>query len=190
MALDQRLGVLLGDGLDVHAALGGDHRQQLLLAAVEDHRGVVLRRDVRAALDPDLVDAEGPLAARPTNVHAEDRVCVCARLLGVLGDLDPARLAAAADQDLGLDRARVADPLRGGNRLLDGRSDLAARHGDAVLGEQLLALVLEEVHVEARRAGAGGSLSENAKRGAARSPDSHNMPRSPCPSPLSKPSNG
>jgi hypothetical protein len=146
VALDQRLGVLGGDGLDVHAALGGDHRQQLLLAAVEDHRGVVLGGDVRAALDPDLIDAEGPLTMRADDVHAEDRVGVGARLLGVLGDLDPAGLAAAADQHLGLDRAGVADPLRRGDRVVDRRGDLAARHGDAVLGEKLLALILEEVH--------------------------------------------
>ncbi len=143
---DQSVGVLGGDCLDVHPALGGDHRQQLLLAAVEDHRGVVLGGDVRATLDPDLVDPEGTLAVRPDDVHAEDRVGVLARLLDVLGDLDPARLAAAADQHLRLDRAGVADPLRRGDGVIDVGSDLAARHGDAVLGEKLLALVLEEVH--------------------------------------------
>jgi len=57
-----------------------------------------------------------------------------------------ARLAATADQHLRLDRAGVADPLRRRHRLLDGRGDLAARHGDPVRGEQLLALILEEVH--------------------------------------------
>ena len=66
-----------------------------------------------------------------------------ARLLGVLGDLDPAGLAAPADPHLRLDHAGIADPLGGGDRLVDGRGDLAARHGDAVLGEQLLALILE-----------------------------------------------
>ena len=80
VAFDQRVGVLGGDRLDVHPALGGDHRQQLLLAAVEDHRGVVLVGDVGAALDPDLVDAEGALAVRADDVHAEDRVGVLARL--------------------------------------------------------------------------------------------------------------
>ena len=132
---DQRLRVLGGDRLDVHPALGGDHRQQLLGGAVEDDRGVVLGGDVGAALDPDLVDLEGTLAVGAGDVHAEDRVGMGARLLGVLGDLDPARLAAAPDQHLGLDRAGEADPLSGGDRLVDGGRDLAARHGDAVLGE-------------------------------------------------------
>ncbi len=83
-------------------------------------------------------------------------------LVAVGGDLDPARLAAPADQHLGLDRAGVADPLRRGDGVLDGGGDLAARHGDAVRGEQLLALILEEVHVEGALPGAGGSLSEIA----------------------------
>ena len=112
VALDQRLGVLGGDRLDVHPALGRDHRQQLLLGAVEDHRGVVLGGDVRAALDPDLVNRERPLAVRAGDVHAEDRLGVGAGLVGVGGDLDSARLAAAADQHLGLDRAGVADLAR------------------------------------------------------------------------------
>ena len=84
---------------------------------------------------------------RADDVHAEDRAGVPLGLLAVGGDLDPARLAATADQHLGLDRAGVADPLRRGDGLLDGRGDLAARHGDAVRGEELLALILEEVHV-------------------------------------------
>jgi len=84
---------------------------------------------------------------RTDDVHAEDRVGVLTRLAGVLGDLDPARLAAAADQHLRLDRAGVADLLRRGDGLVDRVGDFAAGHGDAVLGEQLLALVLEEVHI-------------------------------------------
>ena len=67
----------------------------------------------------------------------------CARLGLVLGDLDPARLAAAADRDLGLDHARVADLVRGRDRVVDGRRVAALGHGHAVLGEQLLALVFE-----------------------------------------------
>jgi hypothetical protein len=163
VALDQRLGVLGGDGLDVHPALGGDHRQQLLLTAVEDHRGVVLGGDVGATLDPDRLDPERPLTVRTDDVHAEDRVGVGARLLGVLGDLDPARLAASTDQHLGLDRAGIADPPRSGNRVVDRGGDLAAWHGDAVLGEQLLALILEEVHGGGTPLGAGGSLSDSSR---------------------------
>ena len=144
--LDQRLRILRGDRLDVHAALGGDHRQKLLLAAVEDDRGVVLGRDRRAALDPDLLDPERPLAVGTDDVHAEDRPGVLLGLGPVGGDLDPAGLATAADQHLGLDRTGVADPLSGGDGVLDRGGDLAARHGDTVRGEELLALILEKVH--------------------------------------------
>ena len=42
-----RVGVLVGDLLDVHAALGGEHDQRGLGRAVEDDRGVVLGGDVR-----------------------------------------------------------------------------------------------------------------------------------------------
>jgi hypothetical protein len=73
---------------------------------------------------------------------------VVAGLCGVGGDLDPARLAAAPDQHLGLDGAGIADALGRRDGVVDGRRDLAARHGDAVLREQLLALILEEVHGE------------------------------------------
>ena len=64
----------------------------------------------------------------------------------VVGDLDPAELAAAADLDLRLDRARVADLLGGGDRLLHGARRLAGGHRDAVAGEQLLALIFEQIH--------------------------------------------
>ena len=80
VAADQRVRVLLGDLLDVHAAHRREHRQQLLGGAVEDDRGVVLGLDVGGPLDPHLVDGERPLAARPADVHAEDRVGV---LLGL-----------------------------------------------------------------------------------------------------------
>ncbi len=86
-----RLGVLVGDGLDVHPALGGEHDERLLLGPVEDDRGVVLGLDLGRPLDPHLVDREA------LDVHAEDRAGVLARLAGVLRDLDAAGLAAPPD---------------------------------------------------------------------------------------------
>ena len=80
------------------------------------------------------------------DVHAEDRLGVLLGLRAVVRELDAARLAAAADLDLGLDHHRVAELLGG----LDGLGHRGGRpavgHGHAVLGEQLLALVFEEVH--------------------------------------------
>ncbi len=40
----------------------------------------------------------------------------------------------------------IAERLGGGDRLLDGLRGPALGHGNAVLGEELLALVFEEVH--------------------------------------------
>src|SRR4051794_32822675 len=141
----QRVGVRLGNRLDVHAAHAGDDRQQLLLGAVEDDRGVVLGGDVRSGLDPQLVHGEA------LDVHSEDGAGVIARLGLVARQLDAAGLAAAADAHLGLDRARIADLVRRGDGIVDRLGVLSLRHGNAVAGEELFSLILEEVH---RRAAA------------------------------------
>ena len=68
------------------------------------------------------------------------------RLVTIVGDLDPAGLAALADPHLRLDHAWVTDLLRsvhsGGNAV----RVAAVGNRDAVLGEELLSLVLEQVH--------------------------------------------
>ena len=69
-----------------------------------------------------------------------------AALVGVGGQLDAAGLAPPADLDLRLDDDRVADPVGGGDGVVDGGDRLAGRHRDAVPGEELLALVLVQVH--------------------------------------------
>ena len=69
-----------------------------------------------------------------------------ARLAGVLCDLDAAGLAAPPDLDLCLDDTGVPDLVRGADGLLDGACRDALGDGDSVAGEELLALVLEEVH--------------------------------------------
>ena len=71
----------------------------------------------------------------------------CSRSLGLVGrELHAAGLAAPADQDLGLDDHRVAD--LGGSRdgVLDVRHRLSGGDPQSVAGEQLLALVLQQVH--------------------------------------------
>ena len=50
----ERIGVLLGDLLDLDPALGREHEQRLLRAAVEGDREVVLLGDLRGLLDPEL----------------------------------------------------------------------------------------------------------------------------------------
>ena len=69
-----------------------------------------------------------------------------AHLALVGGELDAAGLAAPADQDLRLDDDRVADRVGRRDRVLDARHRLAGGDLQAVAGEQLLALVLQQVH--------------------------------------------
>ncbi len=56
----------------------------------------------------------------------------------VLGDLDAAGLAAAADGDLGLDHARVADLVRRGHGVVDGRRVLPSGTGTPCLAKSCL----------------------------------------------------
>ena len=140
MQLDDRVGILLGDRLDLDAALGRQHQQVLLGRTVEREAGVVLLVDVARMLDPH------PLHDVALDVHAEDVAGVGAHLVGVVGELDAAGLAAAADLHLRLDDHRVAGRLGRGDRLVDGVGDAARGDRDVVAGEVLLALVLEQVH--------------------------------------------
>ena len=61
---DERVGVLLGDLLDLDAALRREHEQRLLGATVERQREVVLLRDVGRLLDPELATT-WPLMSSP-----------------------------------------------------------------------------------------------------------------------------
>src|SRR5439155_14489216 len=66
------------------------------------------------------------------------------------GDLDPARLAAAAGMDLRLYRPEAAtERLCRRDRLRRGIGDAARQHADAKPRQQLLCLVLMDVHCAA-----------------------------------------
>ena len=65
---------------------------------------------------------------------------------GPLGELDPAGLAAAAGQHLRLDDDLAAELLGGRARLVGRRREASLGHGDPEALEELLALVLVEVH--------------------------------------------
>src|SRR5438034_6297645 len=84
------LGLRRRDLLDIDASLGREHEQRLLLAAVERDREVVLARDIRRLLDPDLVDDV------PADVHAEDVVRAPLGFRRRLRELDPAGFSATA----------------------------------------------------------------------------------------------
>jgi hypothetical protein len=110
------------------------------IAAVEHERRVVLLVDLARSLHVELVHGEA------LDVHAEDRPGLLLGLLAVMRELDAARLAAPPDQDLRLDHARVPELLGGGDRFLDGLGGLAVGDRDAMLSEELLALILEQIH--------------------------------------------
>ena len=107
---------------------------------VEGEAGVVLLGDVRGVLDPE------PVHDVALDVHAQDGLGVLADLGGVVGQLDAAGLAPAADLHLRLDHDRVAGGFGLGDGLVDGVGHAAGRRGDAEAGEVLLALVLVEIH--------------------------------------------
>ena len=68
------------------------------------------------------------------------------RRLGVGEQLDAARLAASAHQDLGLHDDVPTESLGDGARLRRIGGDLARRDGDAVLRQQILGLVFVKLH--------------------------------------------
>ena len=138
--LGERLGTLGGELLDLHPALVGGHGEEGAVGAVEQVGDVVLLLDVRARVDEHAVHRVA------LDVHAQDLLGVRAGVLGGLGDLDPAGLAAAADLHLRLDHGYAAEPRGDRSGLVGGRGDLAEADRDAVLPEQLLGLVLEQIH--------------------------------------------
>ena len=136
----ERVGVVRGDLLDLDAALRREHEERLLRATVERDREVVLLRDVGGLLDPDLLD---DVAA---DVEPDDVPRLLLGVGGILGELDAAGLAAAARQHLSLDDDRAAELLGGRARLLRRRREPPLGDGDSELLEELLALILVEIH--------------------------------------------
>ena len=151
MGLETREGVDVepGEGIgvarrhffDVDAAHRRQHHQRLLDAAVEGDRGVVLDGDVRRGLDPH------PVNRVALDVHPKDLAGLGLGIGGVVGDLDAPGLAAPSDLHLGLDCDPPADLLGRRPRRLGGLGDVAVGDGDPLTREELLALVLVEIHV-------------------------------------------
>ena len=149
---------LLGDLLDLHAALGAGHHDGAAGRPVDDDAEVELLGHLEAFLDEHARDdaAFGAGLVRDQR-HADDGLGELLGLVGRLGELDAAALAAAAGVDLRLDDDGAAAEALGDLRGLGGvERDLAARHGDAVPREDLLGLILVDFHggwsAEGRRA--------------------------------------
>lgn len=90
----------------------------------------------------DAIDLDGVAL----DVHAQDVLGVLTTGRGVVGQLDAAGLAAATDLHLGLHHDRVADAVGGGHGVVHRGDRLTGRDGDVVGSEELLPLVLVQVH--------------------------------------------
>ena len=141
------VGVGLGHRLDLDPALGRQHPQVAAGRAVQGEAGVVLLSDVGRLLD------QQPLHGVAGDVEAEDGGGAGPRLVEVGGQLHPAGLAPAPGVDLGLDRHRGAQAAGRFDGLLGGEGDLAGGHRQPVAGQELLALMLEEIHEASARCG-------------------------------------
>ncbi len=139
---------LVGDLLDVHAALGRGDERNARGRAVDQRREVELLLDRRALFDVEPVDH---LALGAGLVGDEGRAENACRLAAHVGnrlhDLDAARLAAAAGVDLRLDDPdRTAELVRGLLRLLDRECRDAVRHRHAEFPQNGFRLVLVNIH--------------------------------------------
>src|SRR3989454_1115905 len=124
------------DCLDVDPALRARHEERLPGRSIDGEAEVELSTDVETLLEIHLFHEI------PVDVHSENLSGDRAGLVQRIRRLDSAGLAASADEDLRFDHAgerRVDDVVRS-------RSDHSARDRDAIPGEDLLCLVLEELH--------------------------------------------
>ena len=80
-------------------------------------------------------------------LHAENGFCINPDFVKVLGDFHAAALAASTGVDLGLDHPYPATEFLGNlDRLIDGKSRLAARNRHAELFQDFLALIFVDLH--------------------------------------------
>src|SRR5207248_5904394 len=156
------LRVLRGDLLDLHPTLAGRHRHVAADGAVEGDAEIELAGDVASFLDVDLPHL---LALRAglvgDELHAHHLLEDLARLFRAPRQLHSAALAAAARVNLRFDHddALLAHQLaRGGDGFVLRLDQLAARDRDAVSAQDLLGLVLVDLH--------GGRLSTPHRQGA------------------------
>ena len=137
-----RVGVLGGDLLDVHAALLRDHRDGLALTAIHGDADVEFVGEVDAFLDEYFLDCVS------FQVHAEDVLGGLPCLDDVGSDLDAPGFAAATDVYLCFDRCRKADLLDCVHHLFDGRREPGPGRRNPGVGEDALRLVLVKFHFE------------------------------------------
>ena len=136
------------DLLDLNAAFLGTHHDDPRRGAVNDKAQVVFLFDIRAFFNQEATDllALRPRLMRDENL-AKQLLRVAFDLFNGLGNLDAARLAAATRVDLRLnDRDSGAEFLRVLDRLFHAERRQAVRHIDAEFPQDLLGLVLMNIH--------------------------------------------
>jgi len=146
------LGILGRDLFDLHAAGLRSHEHQLAGDTVEHDAQIELAVDSRGLLDEQALHL---LALRTRLVgdelHAQDVLGVLLGFLAGLGYLHAAALAAASGVNLRLDddAGSALDKQLAGHRggFLQRVRHLALGHGNAVLGQDLLCLILVNLHV-------------------------------------------
>ena len=134
--------VLLGDRLDLDTALLGQHAEMFLGPTVERKAGVVLLRNIAGHLDPHALNNV------TLNVESENVAGVLAHGIDIGGELDTPSFASATSMNLGLNHDGRSQTFGRSYGLVDGERYLAVRYGHPVLGEELLALILEQIHVD------------------------------------------
>ena len=147
--LDDLLRSLGSDLLDLDAAFLGSHHDDPCRGAINDKAEVIFLFNIRAFFDQ---EATNLLAFRTRLMRDENLAKQLLRivfdLFDGLGDLDAARLAAAARMNLRLDDldSGGAEFLRVLHRLFDTERRQAVRHIDAEFPQDLLGLVLMNIH--------------------------------------------
>jgi len=146
--LDDLLGRVVSDFLDVHAAFGRGHDGDLLRGTVSQGSDVVFVLDVGAFLDQEVAHLLAFGAGLVGDqLHAEDLGRVLAHFVQRLGDLDTTALAATASVDLGLDHPDLAAELLCClDRVIDAGAMDASRRDDTVLSQYFFCLILMNLH--------------------------------------------
>ena len=134
------MGSLGRDFLDVHAAFGGKHHEERARDRLGQDGGVELAIDTGLFFDQDRFD---PVV---TDGHADDGLGRGPRFLGIIRQLDPARLATLSCRHLRLDDAR-ADLAEGVGGFFRRPCEKPLRNGNSGWPQQLfLGDMLDEVH--------------------------------------------
>ena len=136
------------DFLDVHAAFARGHQRHSLRGTIDDHADIEFLGDVGALFDqqsPHLLPAGSGLVR--DQLHAEDLGGTLLDLIDRTREFHAAALAASAGVDLGLDDPdRPTERLRRLDGLVDRERGDAARHRHTEAPEDVLALILVDLH--------------------------------------------